>query len=65
MGIAAGSLDGDAGVGLAVHIYVDEAGPYYEIAESGVPKMDGRTWRETGWDDLGWTDSDFDPHSRG
>ena len=54
-GIAAGSLDQDPGLKLAVHIYVDEAGRYFDIGDDSVPQMDTQTWRATGWDNMKWT----------
>ena len=48
MGIAAGSLDEDAGLKLAAHIYVDEAGHYYRLAD-GVETFDQEEWSQGGW----------------
>ena len=41
------------GLRLAVHIYVDESGRYYEIAD-GAEKLTKQEWRETGWNQLQW-----------
>jgi hypothetical protein len=60
IGIAAGSLDSDPAIKLAIHIYVDEAGSYYEVPDDGVPRADSQSWRKQGWDALAWTD---DPSS--
>jgi hypothetical protein len=54
-GIAAGSLDGDPAIKLAIHIYVDEAGGYYEVPDDGLQKADSQSWRKLGWDALAWT----------
>ncbi len=56
-GIAAGSLDdGGAAVKLAAHIWLEEAGRYYELADAA-PKFTSAQWRERGgWDPLRWTD---------
>lgn len=49
IGIAAGSVDGDTGLRLVAHIYVDEAGDYYSIGDSaGTYTCD--TWRNGGWE---------------
>ena len=59
MGIAAGSLDNSDDVKIAVHIWTEEAGPYYnptDIAD-GTPKLTSSEWRaRSGWDPLGWSD---------
>lgn len=54
LGIAAGSLDESGDLRLAVHIYVDEGGKYYEIAD-GAQKFTRQRWRETGWDVIRWS----------
>lgn len=55
-GIAAGSLDDSDGVTLAVHIWTDEAGSYYEIP-GDAPKFTSGEWRDRdGWDPMKWTD---------
>ena len=51
IGIAAGSLDDEAGLKLAAHIYVDEAGGYYTIGDEA-ERFDAKTWRDGGWDRL-------------
>jgi hypothetical protein len=51
IGIAAGSVDGDPGLRLAAHIYVEEAGGYYSISD-GVDQFDSREWRRGGWQRL-------------
>ena len=48
MGIAAGSIDGDTGLNLVAHIYVDESGDYYSIAD-GVKAYTSEAWRDGGW----------------
>ena len=48
IGIAAGSLDGSPSLKMAAHIYVDEAGDYYSIADD-VDQFDTCTWRNGGW----------------
>ena len=48
IGIAAGSLDDDSALRLAVHIYVDEAGGYYSIGDDA-ERFDGPTWLRGGW----------------
>lgn len=53
LGIAAGSLENASRLKIAVHIYVDEKGDYYEIRDEA-PHMDSREWRETGWDFVQW-----------
>jgi len=54
LGIGAGSLDVDPGLRIAVHIYVDEAGRYYELPDDGAPRMDSQSWRKVLWDKLRW-----------
>ena len=55
-GVAAGSLDSAKNVKITAHIWTDEAGDYYKIAD-GVPQFTSAQWRErSGWDSLGWTD---------
>jgi hypothetical protein len=55
-GIAAGTLDRSKGVKLAAHIWIEEAGQYYDIADDA-PKLTSAQWRERrGWDPLGWSD---------
>jgi hypothetical protein len=53
LGISAGSLDGACNLNVAVHIYVDEKGDYYEIPDEA-PQMNSREWREAGWDFIRW-----------
>lgn len=48
IGIAAGSLDDDAGLTLAAHIYLDEAGDYYRLDE-GPERFDKDQWAKGGW----------------
>ena len=48
IGIAAGAFDGDAALELAAHIYVDEAGGYYEIKDS-CAQFGAADWRDGGW----------------
>ncbi len=55
-GIAAGSLDDSDGVKIAAHIWIDEAGSYYEVP-AGAPKFTSAEWRDRGgWDPIAWTD---------
>jgi hypothetical protein len=56
-GIAAGSLDDrGADLELAAHIWLEEAGRYYDVAD-GVPRFTSAQWRaRSGWDPLRWTD---------
>ena len=48
IGIAAGSLDDDAGLALAAHIYLDEAGRYYHL-EEGPERFEKNDWLKGGW----------------
>ncbi|HEX9769827.1 MAG TPA: GFA family protein [Kiloniellales bacterium] len=48
IGISAGSLDGDPPLALAAHIYVDEAGHYYELTDKA-ERFTGDEWRRDGW----------------
>lgn len=48
IGITAGSLDGDPGLRLAAHIYVDEAGGYYALGDEA-ERFEGAEWRRGGW----------------
>jgi hypothetical protein len=36
--VAAGTLDGDPGIGTAGHIWTSQAGGYYELPDDGVPR---------------------------
>ena len=55
-GITAGSLDSSEGVKIAAHIWIDEAGGYYEIP-GDAPKFSSVEWRDRGgWDPMSWTD---------
>jgi len=36
--VAAGTLDGPTGLGLLAHVYVSEAGDYYDLPEDGLPR---------------------------
>lgn len=57
-GIAAGSLDVSDGVTIAAHIWTDEAGSYYEIADAA-PQFTSTEWRERGgWDPMNWSDGE-------
>jgi len=57
-GIAAGSLDSSDSVKIAAHIWIEEAGHYYVIADDA-PKFTSAEWRDCrGWDPLGWTDGE-------
>jgi hypothetical protein len=49
VGIAAGAFDIEPGFELAAHIWVDEAGGYYRIADA-LPRYTGTEWVE----DRGW-----------
>lgn len=51
IGIAAGSLDNDEGLELAVHIYVDEAGGYYDLRDDA-EQFTAAAWRDGGWKKL-------------
>ncbi len=58
-GIAAGSLDDSTGLKIAAHIYVEEAGRYYDAKDTagGAPALTSDQWQErSGWDPLGWSD---------
>jgi hypothetical protein len=48
LGISAGSLDGDPPLTLVAHIYVDEAGPYYELADQA-EQFTREVWLRGGW----------------
>ena len=48
IGISAGSFDDDPLMTMAAHIYVEEAGHYYEIA-SDAEQFDSHTWLQGGW----------------
>ncbi len=48
IGVAAGSFDGDPAMTMAAHIYVDEAGRYYDIAQDA-DHFDAETWARGGW----------------
>ena len=48
IGIAAGSIDGDPPFKLVAHIYTDEAGRYYEMAD-GAACYDKEAWSQGGW----------------
>ncbi len=55
-GVAAGSLDSGEAVKIAVHIWTEEAGNYYDIP-ADAPKFTSTEWKDrTGWDPLRWTD---------
>ena len=68
MGIAAGSLDDSGGLKIAAHIYIEEAGCYYDPTASAddAPKLTSAQWRDrSGWDALGWSDGrDHPVHSK-
>ncbi len=51
IGIAAGSLDDEDDMTLAAHIYVDEAGGYYDIRDDA-EQLDAASWRDGGWEKL-------------
>jgi hypothetical protein len=36
--VAAGTLDGDTGLRLLAHVYVSQAGDYYDLPEDGLPR---------------------------
>ena len=36
--VAAGTLDGDPGIGTAGHIWTSQAGGYYELPDDGLPR---------------------------
>ena len=36
--VAAGTLDGDAGIGTAGHIWTSQAGAYYQLPDDGLPR---------------------------
>ena len=55
-GIAAGAFDEDPGVRVSVHIYTDEAGPWYRNPELEEDRCDTDTWKQTSWHDLAWFD---------
>jgi len=38
--IAAGTLDGDPGLGVAGHVYVSQRAGYYELPDDGLPHRD-------------------------
>ena len=48
VGIAAGAFDEEPPFKLAVHIWVNEAGQYYELAD-GLPTYTETEWRKGGW----------------
>ncbi len=48
MGIAAGAFDGEPPFRLVAHIYTDEAGQYYDIAD-GAEQYDSAAWSRGGW----------------
>ena len=55
-GIAAGSLDDAGDLKLAVHIWTEEAGGYYDVPDDA-PRCTSAEWRAGGlWDPLSWTD---------
>jgi hypothetical protein len=55
-GVAAGSLDSSENVKLAAHIWTEEAGHYYDIADEA-PRFTSIEWKDrSGWDPLRWTD---------
>jgi hypothetical protein len=55
-GIAVGSLDREPGLKIAVHIYTDEAGPWYALPAQAGELRDTQDWRKTSWHDLAWQD---------
>ena len=48
IGIAAGAFDVEPDLKLVAHIYIDEAGHYYEFADDA-EKFDAAAWSEGGW----------------
>ncbi|MGF1610122.1 MAG: GFA family protein [Kiloniellales bacterium] len=48
LGIAAGAFDEEPPFKLAVHIWVDEAGKYYELSDD-LPAYSEAEWRKGGW----------------
>jgi len=48
MGISSGSLDGDSPLTLATHIYVDEAGAYYDL-DNEAKQFTREVWLRGGW----------------
>ncbi len=53
LGVSAGSLDDGSNLAIAVHIYADERGAYYEISddEKQLSKIE---WRNEGWGSIPW-----------
>lgn len=41
--IAAGTLDEPTGLSLLGHVYVSQAGDYYELSEDGLPRYERLT----------------------
>jgi hypothetical protein len=55
-GIAVGSFDTAPDMHVAVHIYTDEAGAWYDLPQDDAHARDTDAWRRASWHDLKWLD---------
>lgn len=51
-----GSFDTAPDMHVAVHIYTDEAGAWYDLPQDDAHARDTDAWRRASWHDLKWLD---------